>query len=59
MSNTLCEGCGRHFFLIPLHGGKGGPLHGTLKYEPHRADTTPLRLALEAVIERARKEGAA
>ncbi len=31
----------------------------TLKYEPHSADTTPLRLALEAVIERARKEGAA
>jgi hypothetical protein len=28
----------------------------TLKYEPHSADTTPLRLALEAVIERARKE---
>ena len=27
MSNTLCEGCGQHSFLIPLHGGKGGPLH--------------------------------
>jgi hypothetical protein len=25
MSNTLCEGCGQHSFLIPLHGGKGGP----------------------------------
>jgi hypothetical protein len=24
MSNTLC---GQHSFLIPLHGGKGGPLH--------------------------------
>ena len=27
MSNTLCEGCGQHSFLIPLHGGKGDPLH--------------------------------
>ena len=26
MSNTLCEGCGQHSFLLPLHGGKGGPL---------------------------------
>jgi hypothetical protein len=26
MSDTLCEGCGQHSFLIPLHGGKGGPL---------------------------------
>ena len=53
MRNTLCEGCGQHSFLIPLHGGKGGPLHpGTLKYEPHAADVTGLRRALEAVIER-------
>ena len=26
MSNALCEGCGEHSFLLPLHGGKGGPL---------------------------------
>jgi hypothetical protein len=26
MTDTLCEGCGQHSFLIPLHGGKGGPL---------------------------------
>jgi hypothetical protein len=26
MSDTLCEGCGQHSFLIPLHGPKGGPL---------------------------------
>jgi hypothetical protein len=26
MSNALCEGCGQHSFLLPLHGGKGGPL---------------------------------
>jgi hypothetical protein len=26
MSDTLCEGCGQHSFLLPLHGGKGGPL---------------------------------
>src|SRR5262249_32927259 len=32
---------------------------GTLKYEPHAADVTGLRRALEGVIERARKEGAA
>jgi len=22
----ICESCGEHSFLIPLHGGKGGPL---------------------------------
>jgi hypothetical protein len=32
---------------------------GTLKYEPHAADTAALRRALEGVIERGRKEGAA
>ena len=32
---------------------------GTLKYEPHAADTTALRRALEGVIERGRKGGAA
>ena len=32
---------------------------GTLKYEPHAADVTGLRRALEGVIERGRKEGAA
>ena len=32
---------------------------GTLKYEPHTADTAMLRRALEGVIERGRKEGAA
>jgi len=32
---------------------------GTLKYEPHSADTAMLRRALEDVIERGRKEGAA
>jgi hypothetical protein len=32
---------------------------GTLKYEPHTADTAVLRRALEGVIERGRKEGAA
>jgi hypothetical protein len=26
MSTAHCEGCGQHSFLIPLHGGKGGPL---------------------------------
>jgi hypothetical protein len=26
MTDTLCEGCGEHSFLLPLHGGKGGPL---------------------------------
>jgi hypothetical protein len=26
MSDVLCEGCGQHSFLLPLHGGKGGPL---------------------------------
>jgi hypothetical protein len=26
MSVAQCEGCGEHTFLIPLHGGKGGPL---------------------------------
>lgn len=26
MSDMLCEGCGQHSFLLPLHGGKGGPL---------------------------------
>ena len=31
----------------------------TLKYEPHTADTAMLRRALEGVIERGRKEGAA
>ena len=42
MRNTLCEGCGQHSFLIPLHGGKGGPLHpGTLKYS--RTSPTPRR----------------
>jgi hypothetical protein len=32
---------------------------GTLRYEPHTADTRMLRRALEGVIERGRKEGAA
>ena len=32
---------------------------GTLKYEPHSGDVTALRHALEGVIERGRKEGAA
>jgi hypothetical protein len=32
---------------------------GTLKYERHTADITVLRRALEGVIERGRKEGAA
>jgi hypothetical protein len=32
---------------------------GTLKYEPHAADVTGLRRALEGMIERGRKEGAA
>ena len=32
---------------------------GTLKYEPHAADTAALRRALGGVIERGRKEGAA
>jgi hypothetical protein len=26
MSIARCEGCGEHTLLIPLHGGKGGPL---------------------------------
>jgi hypothetical protein len=26
MSDMLCEGCGEHSFLLPLHGGKGGLL---------------------------------
>jgi hypothetical protein len=26
MTDMYCEGCGQHFFLIPLHGGKGGTL---------------------------------
>jgi hypothetical protein len=26
MTVSRCEGCGEHTFLIPLHGGKGGPL---------------------------------
>ena len=56
MSNTPFEGCGQYSFLIPLHGSKGGPLHPRHVEEPRRADTTPLRLALDAVIERARKE---
>ena len=25
MTSMLCEGCGEGSFLIPLHGGKGGP----------------------------------
>jgi protein-arginine kinase activator protein McsA len=25
-ASNRCEGCGQHSFLIPLHGGKGGPL---------------------------------
>jgi protein-arginine kinase activator protein McsA len=26
MASAYCEGCGEYSFLIPLHGGKGGPL---------------------------------
>jgi hypothetical protein len=26
MTATNCAGCGKHSVLIPLHGGKGGPL---------------------------------
>jgi hypothetical protein len=60
MSNTLYEGCGQHSFLIRYTAARAARcILGTLKHEPHRTDTTPLRLELEAVIERARKEGAA
>jgi hypothetical protein len=36
-----------------------GWILGTLKYEPHTADTATLRRALEGVIESGRKEGVA
>jgi hypothetical protein len=36
-----------------------GCILGTLRYEPHTADTRMLRRALEGVIERGRREGAA
>ena len=59
MSNTLCEGCCRHSFLIPLHGGKGGPLHpgnAQVRAAPRRHHGAAARA--EAIIERGKGSAA-